>query len=77
MPPPDGWAITLGPASGTLLCWSVENCTGSERDRPGRHVLMCRFGASLGEPQPINGSDEQMFGRKQQTPHGHQRDLSQ
>ena len=29
-----------------LLCWSLENCTGSERDRPCRHVLICRFGAS-------------------------------
>ena len=37
---------------------------GSERNGPRRHVLICQFGASPGEPQPINGSDEQMFGAK-------------
>ena len=40
------------PASGVLRCWSLENCTGPERDRPRRHVLICRFGASPSEPQP-------------------------
>jgi hypothetical protein len=40
------------PASGALFCWSLENCTGSERDRPRRHVPICPFGASPGEPQP-------------------------
>ena len=38
------------PASGTLLCWSLENCTGSERDRPCRHVLICRFAAARMNP---------------------------
>jgi hypothetical protein len=57
---------------GALLCWSLENCTGSERDRPCRHVLICQFAAGPGEPQPINGSDEQMFGVKQQVPHEEQ-----
>jgi hypothetical protein len=45
-------ACAAFPASCALLCWSLENCTGSERDRPRRHVLICRFGASPGEPQP-------------------------
>jgi hypothetical protein len=40
------------PASGAWLCWSLENCTGSERDRPRRHVLICRFAAGPDEPQP-------------------------
>ena len=37
-------------ASGALLCWSLENCTRSERDRLRRHVLICRFGASPRTP---------------------------
>ena len=37
------------PASGALLCWSQKNCTGSERDPPRRHVVICRYsGRSLG-----------------------------
>jgi hypothetical protein len=41
------------PAPGALLCWSLENCTGSERDRPRRRALICRFDAT-----PVNPSNQ-------------------
>ena len=49
--------------AGPLRTAPAPNATG-----PACHGLICRFAAGPGEPQPINGSDEQMFGRNEQNP---------
>ena len=36
------WEELTKEESGALLGWSLENCTGSERGLPGRHVLNSR-----------------------------------
>jgi hypothetical protein len=36
------WEELTEEESGALLRWSLENCTGSERGLPGRHVLNSR-----------------------------------
>ena len=50
--------------AGPLRTAPAPNATGPARC----HGLICRFAAGPGEPQPINGSDEQMFGRNEQNP---------
>ena len=67
---PMSFAFCRGRFPRRWLCWSLENCTGSERVRPGHHVLICRFGPGPGEPQPSMAATNKCLAQMNKTRRG-------